>query len=97
MARIEIMGDAMREAHPHEPHWYLNVVSTLPDRQGQGLGATVLQPVLARCDAEGVPAYLESTNPRNRTLYRRQGFVDMDEILLPDGPSMLQMWRDPQA
>lgn len=97
MERMRIMGEAMREAHPHEPHWYLNVVSTLPERQGQGLGAAVLQPVLARCDADGVPAYLESTNPRNRSLYRRHGFVETGEILLPDGPSMMQMWRDPQS
>ncbi len=56
MARFGILGAAMHEAHPKDPHWYLNVVSTLPDRQGRGLGAAVLQPVLERADAEGVPA-----------------------------------------
>jgi GNAT superfamily N-acetyltransferase len=97
LERFEILGGLMLQHHPHEPHWYLNVVSTTPARQGQGLGAAVLRPVLDRCDAEGVPAYLESTNPRNRTLYLRQGFVPMDEVALPDGPSLLQMWRDPQG
>ena len=95
--RMRILSDAMMASHPHEPHWYLNVVSTLPERQGQGLGAAVLQPVLAICDAEGIRAYLESTNPRNMTLYRRQGFVETGEIELPDGPSLHQMWRDPQG
>jgi GNAT superfamily N-acetyltransferase len=97
LERFGILGGLMQEHHPHEAHWYLNVVSTLPGRQGQGLGAAVLQPVLARCDADGVPAYLESTNPRNRTLYLRHGFVALDEVHLPDGPAMLRMWRDPQA
>ena len=46
-----------------------------PSRQGQGLGAMVIAPVLERCDAEGVRAYLDSTNPRNRPFYRRLGFV----------------------
>jgi GNAT superfamily N-acetyltransferase len=96
LERFEILGGLMLEHHPHEPHWYLNVVSTIPERQGQGLGATVLRPVLDRCDADGVPAYLESTNPRNRTLYLRQGFVPMGEVVLPDGPALLQMWREPQ-
>lgn len=96
MERMTVMGDAMRAAHPHDAHWYLNVVSTVPEHQGQGLGGAVLQPILQRCDAEGAPAYLESTNPRNHTLYHRLGFVDMDEIHLPDGPSMMQMWRDPR-
>ena len=95
MARLEILGDAMREAHPHEPHWYLNVVATLPSHQGRGLGAAVLQPVLQQADAEGAACYLESTNPRNRSLYRRHGFADGDELHLDGGPTMLQMWRDP--
>jgi GNAT superfamily N-acetyltransferase len=97
LARLAILGDVMREAHPHEPHWYLNVVATRPSHQSRGLGAAVLQPVLARADAEGVPCYLESTNPRNRTLYYRQGFEDLDEIHLDGGPSMLQMWRLPRT
>lgn len=96
LERLTILGDAMREAHPHEPHWYLNVVATRPSHQSRGLGAAVLQPVLARADAEGTACYLESTNPRNRTLYYRQGFEDADEILLDGGPAMLQMWRQPR-
>lgn len=96
LERLGILGEVMRDNHPHEPHWYLNVVSTLPDRQGRGLGAASLQPVLDRCDADGVRAYLESTNPRNRTLYLRHGFVEADELQIPDGPTMLQMWRDPR-
>ena len=97
LERFEILGEVMKEHHPHESHWYLNVVSTLPDRQGQGLGAAVLRPVLETCDVEGVAAYLESTNPRNRSLYLRHGFVAMDEVPLPDGPALLRMWRDPQV
>ena len=95
LERLGILGELMRDHHPHEPHWYLNVVSTLPSHQGRGLGAAVLRPVLEQCDASGARAYLESTNPRNRTLYLRNGFVGAGEIQLPDGPAMLQMWRDP--
>ena len=97
LARLELLGAAMEAAHPHEPHWYLNVVSTLPSHQSQGLGAAVLAPILRQADEDGVPCYLESTNPRNRTLYYRQGFEDGDEIPLDGGPSMLAMWRAPRA
>jgi ribosomal protein S18 acetylase RimI-like enzyme len=96
LERLGILGAAMVAHHPHEPHWYLNVVSTIPEHQGQGLGTAVLQPVLDRCDADGARAYLESSNPRNLSLYRRNGFVDAGEISLPDGPSLIQMWRDPR-
>jgi GNAT superfamily N-acetyltransferase len=93
--RFGILGEAMEAVHPHERHWYLNVISTVPVRQGQGLGARALIPVLARCDADGVPAYLESSNPRNMSLYRRHGFEETSEIKLPDGPSLYAMWRPP--
>jgi ribosomal protein S18 acetylase RimI-like enzyme len=94
--RFRILGAAMADAHPHEPHWYLNVIATLPSSRGQGLGAAALAPVLAVCDTEGMPAYLESSNPRNMTLYRRHGFEQTGEILLPDGPSLYPMWREPR-
>lgn len=96
LERFALLGEVMKEHHPHEEHWYLNVVATRPERQGQGLGSTVLQPVLERCDADGIPAYLESTNPRNRSLYLRSGFVVTGEVPLPDGPTMALMWREPQ-
>ncbi|WP_222195618.1 GNAT family N-acetyltransferase [Modestobacter italicus] len=41
---------------PEEPHWWLHAVGTRPSARHQGLGTAVLQPVLERCDADGVPA-----------------------------------------
>lgn len=98
--RFRILGELMEMAHPRKrAHWYLNVIATLPDQQGQGLGAEAIRPVLDRCDADGIPAYLESSNPRNLTLYRRHGFDDGDlpTIDLPDGPSLYPMWREPRT
>jgi GNAT superfamily N-acetyltransferase len=97
LARMAALSAAMHEAHPHEPHWYLNVVSTLPSHQSQGLGARVLAPVLVLADEAGQPCYLESTNPRNRTLYYRHGFEDMGDVEIDGGPSMRQMWREPRT
>ena len=54
-------------------------------------------PVLARCDADGIPAYLESTKPRNIAFYERHGFAVTGTIApAPDGPPMWCMWRDPK-
>jgi len=97
LERLAILGEAMMANHPHEPHWYLNVVSTMPQHQGEGLGAAVLRPVLERCDADGVRAYLESSNPRNLPFYRRHGFVDAGGISLEGGPALTKMWREPQS
>jgi GNAT superfamily N-acetyltransferase len=84
--------------HPREPHWYLEALGALPSARGTGVGGRVLAPVLERCDAEGVPAYLESSNPRNWSFYARHGFVGGDPLPLPPGcPMVLPMWREPGA
>jgi len=44
-------------------------------------------------DADRLPAYLESTNPRNRTLYERHGFEVVEELSVPGGPVLMAMWR----
>ncbi len=82
--------------HPKEPHYYLALLGTEPARQGHGIGSAMLSPQLARCDAEGIPAYLESSNWRNVALYARHGFKVTKELkLAPAGPCMWLMWREP--
>jgi len=86
---------AVEHAHPSAPHYYLAVIGTRPDRQGTGVGSSVLRPILDRCDAEGLGAYLESSKERNLPFYRRHGFETTGEIRLPGGPIVWPMWRDP--
>ena len=83
--------------HPARPHYYLSVLGTVPERQGQGLGSALLAPVLDRCDSEGVAAYLETATARNVDFYARHGFRVSDELQLPSGPRMWLMWRDPRG
>jgi ribosomal protein S18 acetylase RimI-like enzyme len=87
----------MEKHHPREPHWYLEAIGTVPEARGRGIGPTVLTPVLDRCDADGLPAYLESSNPLNISFYERHGFVKMPLFDLPAGcPVITPMWRDPR-
>jgi len=79
------------------PHWYLGYLGTRRDRQGQGLGTQMLQEVLTGVDADGVPAYLESSSERNLPLYERNGFRVIGELrALGHGPTIWRMWREPQ-
>jgi ribosomal protein S18 acetylase RimI-like enzyme len=89
---------AIESPHPHRPpHYYLRVIGCDPTRQGQGVGAALLRPVLDRCDAEGVGAYLESSNERNVPFYRRLGFEVTGEVRTHLGPKASLMWREPAA
>lgn len=82
--------------HPDEPHWYLAVLGVDPSVQGNGLGSALLAPVLQSCDADGVPAYLESSKERNIAFYARHGFRVTEEMRMPKGPPLWLMWRDPR-
>jgi ribosomal protein S18 acetylase RimI-like enzyme len=66
------------------------------EARGRGMGASLLRPVLARCDQDTIPAYLEATSPRNIRLYERHGFEIVEEVRFPKGPSYFAMVRSPQ-
>jgi GNAT superfamily N-acetyltransferase len=86
-------------SHPHDrPHYYLSLLGVHPDRRGEGLGMALLAGNLERLDAEGVPSYLESSNPDNNRRYERLGYRQLGEFTTPDGEcTVATMWRDPPA
>lgn len=82
-------------AHPHdEPHYYLSFVATQTPHRGQGIGEQLLAQNLEVVDGARMPAYLESSNPKNVARYERLGFRPHTEFTLPDnGPTVTTMWR----
>jgi len=87
---------ALARHHPREPHWYLPVLGTAPEHQGRGVGSALLRALLARADAEGVIAYLESSKERNLPFYRGHGFEVVEELRVPGGPPVWPMRRTPR-
>lgn len=88
--------NVLERRHPKQAHFYLMVVGVDPPLQGQGRGGRLMAPVLERCDAEGMPAYLENSKEQNLPFYERHGFEVTEELELPNGgPPVWLMWRDP--
>jgi GNAT superfamily N-acetyltransferase len=88
----------IEKAHGRHPeHYYLAVLGTRPDKQGGGVGSALMQPILDKCDAEGIGAYLESSKEENIPFYRRHGFEVVEVLHLPKGPDAWPMWREPRA
>ena len=85
--------EQMDACHPREPHWYLPMVGVDPAAQGGGLGSALLGHALRRCDAEGLPAYLEATSEGSARLYRRHGFEPLTEIRAGGCPPIVPMLR----
>ena len=97
LARAQRGLAVMEQGHPREPHYYLDSLGVVPEWQGRGVGSALMEPVLARCDAEQMPAYLNAGSSRSRELYCRHGFEVTEEFRLPeDGPPLWRMWRDPR-
>ena len=92
MALLE-QFDAARPESP--PHYYLSLLGSDPARRGNGYGMTLLDLTLAKIDAEGMPAYLESSNPVNDARYERRGFKRFGEFERPNGGCVVaKMWRE---
>ena len=98
-AKVQAYADLwsrFEEAHPRTPpHMYLSLLATHPDFRGHGIGQQLLAQNLAAFDAEGLPAYLESTNPANDHRYERAGFRPVGRIhaVLTDATATT-MWRE---
>lgn len=98
----ERIGDMMQvfeqmdRYHPTYPCWYLPLIGVDPAFQGRGCGSALLRYALERCDREHMPAYLESSNPRNVTLYLRHGFEIIGTIQAGSSPTLVPMLRRPR-
>lgn len=88
------VGPLLAPWHPSEPHYFLHFLAVRPEAQGRGYGSALLRPVLDRCDAEGIPAYLDATSEENKRLYERHEFVVQHKVTLRDSPPLWCMLRE---
>ena len=89
--------EQMAKYHPAEPHWYLPVLGVDPSRHSKGLGSVLMKYALDQCDRERMPAYLESSNPRNIPFYKRHGFEVLGTIPAGKSLSVYPMLRVPKG
>jgi ribosomal protein S18 acetylase RimI-like enzyme len=88
---------AIEWRHLRAPHYYFPYIGVMPAAQGRGLGSAMMRPILDRCDAERLPAYLEASSERNARLYERLGFTVTRELRFAGSPPLRLMVRQPGA
>jgi ribosomal protein S18 acetylase RimI-like enzyme len=98
-SRLAAVRATMDANHPMDrPHAYLMFLGVSRAAQGRGVGSRLLKVGVDRCDAAGLPAYLETQTERNIALYRRHGFeVTAETRPRPDAPPLWSMWREPRV
>ncbi len=88
--------EAAHERWAPGSHWYLFVLGVEPSSQGKGVGGALMEPVLARADAENTSCYLETQYERNLPFYGKYGFEVAEEGTVPNGgPRIWSMVRQP--
>ena len=90
---MQVIFEQMEKFHPTDPHWYLPMIGVDPAHQGAGVGSALMTEALKAVDRDGTIAYLESSNPRNITLYQRYGFEVIGEIQSGSSPVLRPMLR----
>jgi GNAT superfamily N-acetyltransferase len=93
--RCDAWDVAVAPHHPAAPHWYLGVLGTATEHQGQGLGQAAAGPGIEAAAAAGLPAFLETGVERNVALYERMGFAVTGVIEVPGLPHGWCMRRNP--
>ena len=79
LARLNTTSEQLHAQFAPDLHWYLFLLGVDPDSQGQGLGAELIKPMLARADATRMPCYLETNNPSAVRFYQKHGFEVVSE------------------
>ncbi|MEP7035459.1 MAG: GNAT family N-acetyltransferase [Actinomycetota bacterium] len=87
--------EQMDTAHPRYPHWYLPWFGVEADLQGTGRGSSLMAECLRAVDQTGLPAYLETPNPRTIPFYERCGFHTTGSTLTEQCPAITFMLRQP--
>ena len=89
---------AFDEHRPTTPHFYLNMLGVRDRSRGLGIGMALLSSNLGLVDEAIMPAYLESSNPRNIERYRSLGFAPHQTFSVAEGgPVVTTMWREPRS
>jgi GNAT superfamily N-acetyltransferase len=86
--RARVVADTDRivaEHLPSGPHWRLLDLATRPTSRRRGLASAVLEPVLARCAADGVPAAAVAWSWAAVSYLRSEGFEVTAKLETADG------------
>lgn len=86
----DTVAQELHHAHASMPHWYLAAIGVEPEYQGQGLGGSLMRPMLARADEQRLPCYLDTHREANVRLYERHGFEIVSRAQVPGHP--LNVW-----
>lgn len=92
--RFEQLDTMLAEPRPTEPHYHLAFLAVEPDAQRCGRATAMLTHHRSRLDRIDLPSWTDTTTDA-QPLYTRHGYTSRPAIVLPDGPVLQPMRRNP--
>lgn len=80
---------------PKEPHWHVDPIGVLPERQGQGIGRKLMTYYCHQVDSEKMAAYHETDQPQNVRFYEKFGYKTLEKKPI-FGVTNWFLWREPK-
>ena len=81
---------------PKKPHWHIDPLGVLPERQGQGIGSLLVEHFCEYVDKLKQAGYLETDQTKNVRFYNRFGFNVVGEAPVLTVTNWF-LWRTPQS
>jgi hypothetical protein len=89
--------EQVRQRMAQQQHWYLVALGVESSNHAKALRQALIEPVLSRADADGLPCYLETFHEGNLPFYKEHGFRIEGGGRVPDyGPNYWVMMREPR-
>lgn len=83
-AFISLLGDCRDRVMNGRPHYFIELLGTVHEEKGKGVGRALLQWGCDRADEESVEVFVE-TNPDALGFYQKVGFEVREEADMPGG------------
>jgi GNAT superfamily N-acetyltransferase len=81
--RVNSFCANIKKIYAPKSHIYLALLAVDPVRQNKGIASVLINPLLEKCDREGLPCYLETQNVKNVSMYNHFGFEKVYEGIFP--------------
>jgi len=98
MADLRVLSADRAKNSAGNPYMYLLLLGVRVVHQGKGLGGSLLRALMADCDAQNLPIFLETETEENVKMYEHFGFRLIQKITLEKlGLPMWEMVREAQG
>jgi len=90
-----LFGEIIPELRGNQPYYELSSIAVNPAVQNRGIGSSLLIKMQEIAQQNNVPIHLIASSVSNARLYNRHGFLHLQDLVIPNGPTLYAMCYQP--